>query len=92
MVEQKGDMILKLTQQEAQRVEMAALQKVVQDKLQNMIEKRAEEMVQELGTTFEEYTIEELTKKFRSTSVIDTASGAKALLVPAGVDLSKSKI
>jgi len=84
MVEQEGNMILKLTQQEAQRVEIAALQKLVQDKLQNMIEKRAAEMAQELGTTFEEYTIEELTKKFRSVPIVDTAAGFKGLLVPVG--------
>ena len=91
-----------LTSQEKQQVEVAAVQKLVQDKLTNMIEARAEEMLRELNDdgavmdTFQgepTYTLKDIHKRFLSARpVIDTSSAAKTLLVPAGVDVSKVKV
>ena len=94
-----------LTAQEKQQVEMAAVQKLVQDKLTNMIEARVEELNRELNTdpdtggTYEgfqgepEYTLKDIHIKFLgNTGRIDTASSQKTLLVPAGVDVSKVKV
>ena len=94
-----------LTEKEAQQVELAALQKLVQDKIQNLIEARCEEMNRELNTdpdtggTYEgfqgepEYTLKDIHLKFLgSKSVIDTQSAQKSLLIPAGVDVSKVKV
>lgn len=90
-----------LTPAEKQQVELAAMQKLVQDKIQNLIEARCEEMARELNSegavdAFQgepEYTLKEIHLKFLgSKPVIDVASGQKSLLVPAGVDLSKVKV
>ena len=79
-------MKVKLTQQEQQQVELAALQKVVQDKIQNLIDARAEEMLREIGDA--ETTLLDLHKRFLGTKpIIDTQSAAKSLLVPAGVKI-----
>ena len=91
-------MKLLLTEKEAQQVELAALQKLVQDKIQNMIDKRVEEMNRELNADqsvgpFQDeptYTLADIHKKFLGgRSVIDTQSAAKPLLVPAGLKLDK---
>ena len=93
-------MKLLLTEKEAQQVELAALQKLVQDKIQNMIDKRVEEMNRELsqGNSSDTeswgdepaYTLADIHKKFLGgRSVIDTQSAAKPLLVPAGLKLDK---
>lgn len=66
-------------------MEMAALQKIAQDKLQNLIDARAEEMLREIGD--EETTLMDLHKKYLSKPIIDTQSAAKSLLVPAGVKI-----
>ena len=90
-----------LNAQEKQQVEMAAVQKLVQDKVTNLIEARAEEMARELNNegaidAFQgepEYTLKEIHTKFLGNiSRVDTASAQKTLLVPAGVDLSKVKV
>ena len=90
-----------LTAQEKQQVEMAAVQKLVQDKIQNLIEARCEEMARELNSegavdAFQgepEYTLKDIHLKFLgSKSVIDTQSTQKSLLIPAGVDVSKVKV
>ena len=93
-----------LTEKEAQQVEMAAVQKLVQDRLQNMIEARAEEMNRELNeapldwatdakwSNEPTYTLADIHKKYLSRPMIDVASGQKSLLIPAGVDVSKVKM
>ena len=94
-------MKLILTKEEAQQVEAAAAQKLVQDKLTSMIEARVEEMQRELNSegamdAFQGepvYTLKEIHTKFLGKRpIIDTASAAKTLLVPAGVDVSKVKV
>ena len=77
-----------LTPVEKQQIEVAALQKIVQNHIQNLIEKRADALVRELGD--EEVTLIELHKRFLGERpVIDTASAAPSLLVPAGLKLDK---
>ena len=90
-----------LTEKEQQQIEMAAVQKLVQDKLTNMIEARVEEMNRELNNNAQAelpfsaeptYTLAEIHKKYLSRSVIDVASGQKSLLVPAGIEIDHKKI
>ena len=81
-------MKIKLTEKEIQQIQVAAIQKIVQNHIQNLIEKRADALVRELGD--EEVTLIELHKRFLGERpVIDTASAAQPLLVPAGLKLDK---
>ena len=75
-----------LTEKEAQQVELAALQKIVQNHIQNLIDARAEELMREVGD--EETTLNDLHKRFLGAKpIIDTQSGHKPLLVPQGLKL-----
>ena len=81
-------MKIKLTEKEIQQIQVAAIQKIVQNHIQNLIEKRADALVRELGD--EEVTLIELHKRFLGERpVIDTASAAPSLLVPAGLKLER---
>ena len=81
-------MKIKLTEKEAQQVEIAAVQKLVQDQIQNIIDDRSADMRRELDASCEEYTLVEIQKKFLgSRPIIDTESTQKSLLIPAGVKL-----
>ena len=90
-----------LTEKEAQQVELAALQKLVQDKIQNMIDKRVEEMTRELDSFLPNsqwegeptYTLADIHKKFLgSKSVIDVSPTQKSILVPAGLEINQKKV
>ena len=87
-----------LTAQEKQQVEMAAVQKLVQDKLTTMIEARVEELTRELNNegamdAFQgepEYTLKDIHTKFLGNKpIIDTQSAQKTLLIPTGVKLEE---
>lgn len=75
-------MKLILNDQEKLHIEIAAIQKVVDKRIQLLVEARAEEIEREISTEDTEYTVSELARKFVNTSTRVAAAAGPTILVP----------